>query len=394
MLRTYTFRLYPTKQQEHQLLWTLEQCRFIYNKLLEHLQHQEQPNRNEIQHSLLALKEQHPELNNVYSKALQYESYRLFSNLRSLRGRKAKGKKNGRPRFKGKGFFKTFTFNQSGFKILYSNLRYDKLHLAKIGDIPFIMHRDIEGSIKQVTIKHFSSGKWFAFIASEQKKTVLPSANSKKVGIDLGLMNYAADSDGHSIPHPHRLNASLAKLKKQQQRLPKKKKESKNRGKQRVKVARVHEKILNQRTDFLHQLSHYYVNNYGFIAVEDLHIPRLVSKTYNARNMMDASWSRFIQMLCSKAESAGCMVVKVEPRGTTQQCSRCRNIVPKKLWDRIHACACGFTVDRDYNAALNILQRALGQELPEVTPVEIKTSVTCSSEQGSSLVGEAGRSGL
>ncbi len=371
MVRTYKFRLYPTKQQEERLLWTLEQCRFTYNKLLEGLQQQDKPNPNELQHSLLALKEQYPELKHVYSKALQHENYRLFSNLRSLVQRKKNGRKAGRLRFKNRHSFKTFTYNQSGFKVIKNELRYDKLHLAKIDDIPFIMHRDIEGAIKQVTIKHYPSGKWFALIAADERTTPLPSTKTRALGIDLGLMNYLVDSDGHSVSHPKRLERSLQKLRKAQRNLSRKKKGSKNRSKQKVRVARVHEKIVNQRDDFLHKLSRGYVNNYGLIAVEDLNVYGLVRLSYNARNMMDAAWSKFVQMLCFKAASAGCTVVKVEPRGTTQQCSRCGTIVPKRLWDRVHICNCGFHADRDYNASLNILKRALGQELSEVTPVEI-----------------------
>ena len=390
MVRTYKFRLYPTKPQEERLLWTLEQCRFTYNKLLEGLQQQDRPNQNELQHSLLALKGQYPMLKDVYSKVLQHENYRLFSNLHSLAQRKKSGKKVGRLRFKNRHSFKTFTYNQSGFKVIRNDLRYDKLHLAKIDDVPFIMHRNIDGVIKQVTIKHYPSGKWFALIATETKKELVKTQNTKSVGIDLGLMNYVADSDGHCVSHPKRLERSLLKLKKTQRKLSRKKKGSKNRSKQKIKAARVHEKIVNQRNDFLHKLSRYYVNNYGLIAVEDLNIHGLVKLSYNARNMMDASWSRFVQMLCFKAESAGCTVVKVEPRGTTQKCSQCGTIVPKKLWDRMHNCACGFQADRDYNAALNILKRALGQELPEFTPVEIEPLPLL---KASSVV-EAGRSGL
>ncbi len=314
-------------------------------------------------------------LKNVYSKVLQHENYRLFSNLRSLAQRKKSGKKAGRLRFKNRHSFKTFTYNQSGFKIITNDLRYDKLHLAKIDDIPFTMHRGIKGVVKQITIKHYPSGKWFALIAAEERTTPLPSTNAYAVGIDLGLMNYVVDSDGHRVSHPKRLERSLLRLRTAQRNLSRKKKGSKNRGKQRVRVARVHEKVINQRNDVLHKLSRYYVNAYGVIAVEDLNIQGLIKVSYTARNMMDAAWSTFVQMLCCKAASAGCTVVKVEARGTTQQCSNCGTIVPKKLWDRMHSCACGFQADRDYNAALNILKRALGQELPECTPVEIRTKV-------------------
>ena len=318
------------------------------------------------------LKRIEPELQKVHSKVLQYENYRLFSNLRSLSQTKKKGRKIGSLRFKGKNWFKTFSYNQSGFAIMQTHARYDKLWLSKIGEIPFIMHRTIEGKIKQITIKHYPSGKWYASIIAETKDEVPITKNSDKVGIDLGTINYVYDSDGNHFNDPKYLDKSLEKLQKRQRRLSRKKKGSKNRAKQRTSVARVHEKITNQRDNFLHKLSRHYINNYGFIAVEDLQIKNMVRNRHLAKSISDASWSRFIQMLCYKAERAGCAVVKVGPRGTTQICSNCGKEVHKELWNRIHKCECDLEIDRDYNSAMNILKRALGQELPESTPVEIE----------------------
>ena len=136
--------------------------------------------------------------------------------------------------------------------------------------------------------------------------------------------------------------------------------------------ARTYEKITNQRDDFLHKLSHYYISNYGFIAVEDLQIKNMVRNRHLAKAISDASWSKFIQMLEYKAERAGIRVVKVEPRGTTQICSSCGTEVHKELWNRIHKCECGLEIDRDYNSAINILKKALLSERQEYTPVEIE----------------------
>ncbi|MDI6902461.1 MAG: hypothetical protein QMC77_01835 [Methanocellales archaeon] len=130
--------------------------------MLEGLNGQEKPDRLELQSRLPSLKEEHPELKNIYAKVLQYEVYRLFSNLRSLAMLKKNGKKIGKLRFKGKGWFKTFTYNQSGFKVIETGKRLDRLHLSKIGDIPIRTHRDVEGKIKQITIKRHRFGKWFA----------------------------------------------------------------------------------------------------------------------------------------------------------------------------------------------------------------------------------------
>jgi len=388
MQTAYKFRLYPTKEQEQRLLWTLDKCRFVYNHLLDKKQ-KEKLKRKELQALLPLLKKEIPELQDVHSKALQYENYRLHSNIFALHQLKKNGKKVGKLRFKGKEWFKTFTYNQSGFAILHNQTRYDKLWHSKIGEIPFVMHRDIEGKIKQVTIKHHSSGKWYASIIAETKEEIKPTQNTNKVGIDLGTINYVYDSDGNSSDNPKHLDKSLKKLRKEQRSLSRKKRGS-NRAKQKIKVARVHEKIVNQRDDFLHKLSRYYINSYSYIAIEDLNVKGLIRISYNAKNIMDASWSRFIQMLCYKAERAGCTVVKVEPRGTTQRCSNCGKEVHKELWNRVHKCECGLEIDRDYNSAMNILKRAL-ESLPserwESTPVE--TEPLFSNEQARSEKQEA-----
>jgi len=372
MQKAYKFRLYPTGEQEQKLLWTLDKCRYVYNFLLSELQQQNVIDRAQLQEMITDLKRVEPDLQDVHSKVLQYENYKLFSNLRSLSQTKKKGRKVGSLRFKGKNWFKTIHYNQSGFAIMQNQTRYDKLWLSKIGEIPFIMHRGIEGKLKQITIKHYSSGKWYASIIAETKDKVPETENKNKVGIDLGTINYVYDSNGNHFDNPKYLDGSLKKLRKEQRRLSKKKKDSKNRNKQRIIVARVYEKITNQRDDFLHKLSKYYVNNYGFIAVEDLQIKNMVRNRHLAKSISGASWSRFTQMLEFKAERAGVQVMKVEPKGTTQICSECGIEVHKELWNRTHKCECGLKIDRDYNSAMNILKRALLLERQESTPVEIE----------------------
>ncbi|MFX0163106.1 MAG: RNA-guided endonuclease InsQ/TnpB family protein [Candidatus Hodarchaeota archaeon] len=403
---SYKFRLYPSPEQEKRLLWTLEKCRFVYNKMLEGLnQQQHRPNWLKLQNSIPALKEKNPELKKVYSKVLQYESYRLFSNLRALARLKKNGKKVGKLRFKGKGWFKTFTYNQSGFKIIETGKRYDLLHLSKMGDIKIRMHRKVkegkgkrkgEGKekIKQVTVKRYCSGRWYAFVCCEQtvpdKKEV-----EKVVGIDVGIIHYVTDTEGRQVEPPFYLNKSLKSLRKKQRKLSRKKKGSNNYKKQKVKVARIHEKIKNQRDDFLHKLSRFYVQNYDFIAVEKLNVNSLIRTSYNARNIMDSSWNRFKQFLSFKAERAGKMVVEVDPRGTSQECYRCGKEVKKSLAVRTHKCPfCGLEIDRDYNSAFVVFKRGLeeplGQGLSEFTPVEtepLPREISASSvvETGSSL---------
>lgn len=369
MKLAYKFRLYPTKEQEKKLLQTLDKCRFVYNYLLEQ-KSKHNLKRKELQALLPKLKKEHSGLQSVYSKVLQYENYRLHSNITALYQLKNNGKKIGKLRFKGKGWFKTFVYNQSGFKIIEHATRHDTLHLSKIGDIPFVMHREVKGEIKQVVIKHQPSGRWFVFVIAQTKEEKPKNINNKKVGIDLGLDNFAYDSDGNRFKAAKYLYNSLDKLKKEQRKLSRRKKKSKNRAKQKIKAARIHEKIVNQRDDFLHKLSRYYVDTYGFIAYEDLNIKSLVKNHYLAKSITDVSWSRFIHMLQYKAERAGIEVTKVEPKNTTQRCSHCGRLVKKSLSVRTHKCECGFIVDRDYNSAINILKKAIGQELSESTPVE------------------------
>jgi putative transposase len=354
--KTFKFRLYPTAEQEQKLLWTMRQCKFVYNTLLGWLKNQDKPNRYELQNRLPKLKQEHPELKSVYSKALQYEVYRLFSNLYSLSQSKKKHRKIGRLRYKPNQRFRTIHYNQSGFKILETGKRLDKLHISKMGDIPMRTHRHIDGTVKQVVIKHYVSGKWYVCITVDQKKDVVKHSVKKAVGIDVGIKYFVSDSEGFQFENPIYLKKSLKQLRKRQRHLSRTKKGSNNREKQRIHVARQYEHIENQRNDFLHKLAQYYVENYDVICIEDLNIKGMVMNHHLARYISDASWNKFIQLLSYKAESAGKTVVRVNPRGTSQEYNH------------------GECIDRDYNASLNILQRGLkklGQGLSEFTPLEI-----------------------
>ena len=210
---SYKFRLYPNKQQEEKMLEVLDRCRFVYNQMLEGLNKQDKPNRLELQNLIPKLKEKYSELKKVYSKVLQYEPYRLFSNLKILIRLKKNGKKVGKLRFKGKNRFKTFTYNQSGVKIIENGKRHGLLHLSKIGDIRIRTHRKVEGDIKQVTVKKYSSGKWYAFVCCDHG---IPDEKNieKVVGIDMGIIHYVTDTDGRKVEHPSFLNKSLKNLRR------------------------------------------------------------------------------------------------------------------------------------------------------------------------------------
>ena len=354
--RTLKFRLYPSKEQESLLLENIDLCRQTYNILLQELNNQKIINKSELSAIIPDLKICFPKLNKVYSKALQPECDKLFNNLRMLSKLKKKGKKVGKLRFKSKNSFKSITYNQSGFRLIQTNKRLQKLHLSKIGNIKILTHRETKGKIKQITIKRTNSNKWFANISCELNKEIKTDLQ-KRIGIDLGINNYVYDSDGNSFDNPKFLKQSLNKLRKLSRNLSNKKKGSNNRNKARLKVAKLHEKIENQRNYFLHKLSRNYVNNYSLIAVEKLQIQNMIKNNRLSRSISDASWYKFIKMLEYKAESAGVQVIKVNPRNTTQECSNCNKIIKKKLKDREHNCSCGLNMNRDYNSAINILNK-------------------------------------
>jgi putative transposase len=342
---SYKFRIYPSKAIEQKLCEQLEACRWLYNQLLEELNRARMEKRKVSQHDtqslIVKLKQNKAELKNVYSKVLQMVNYQLWSNIRALAELKKKGRKVGKLRFKGKDRFKTLNYNQSGFK-----LEGKKIILSKIGEIPIKIHRQIEGKIKGVIIKKESSGKWFAIFQVEELSKPLVKTH-KNIGIDLGVKYFLTDSDGRQIENPKFYEKSLERIEIGHKKLSRKKGDSKNRKKQRVKLAKAYEKLVNQRNDFLHKLSRFYVNNYDFIAVEDLNVKDMVRNHWLASKILDASWNKFIQMLSYKAEGAGRILVKVNPRSTS----------------RIYKHG---ELDRDYNASLNILERGLGQPLEPV----------------------------
>ena len=336
--------------------------------MLEQLQKQDKPDRYILQNSLPKLKEQYPNLKGVYSKVLQHEVYRLFSNLKALSKSKKKGRHVGKLRFKSSAGFKTIHYNQSGFKIIPTNTRCNKLHISKVGDIPMRMHRSFDGNIKQVVIKQYGSGRWFASITVEEDNVFVQKRPIKKiVGMDMGITEFLTDTTGKIVENPKYLKKSLKRLKNRQKRLSRTKKKSNNRNKQVVCVAKLHEKAANQRADFCHKVAKHYVDTFDFISVEDLNITGMLKsidnedkskqiKRHMRRNTLDVSWRKFFDILSYKAEWAGKTMVKVDPSYTSQ--------IYKY----------GKSLDRDYNASLNILERGLkqlGQGLSEFTPLEI-----------------------
>jgi len=372
MIVSYKYPIFPNKVTQQRLAENLDACRWLYNRLLKNLNDAKAEGVKlktyDTQNMIPSLKLENPKLNGVYSKVLQMVNYTLWSNIKGLAASKKNGRKIGHIRFKGYGWYNTLNYNQSGFKI---DQDHSLLHLSKIGDMRIKLYRKIEGCIKAVIIKR-EGKKWFAIVQADQEPQPLPETD-EAIGLDVGLTSFAVDSEGNNIENPRYAEHAAHKLAKLQRRLARAEKGSNNRRSIQDKVAKLHKRINCQRDDFLHKLSRMYVNNFDIICVEDLDVKGLKEKGHNTgmhRSIHDASWAKFAFMLSYKAQSAGRKLIKIDPRNTTQRCSVCGSIVKKDLSVRVHECPyCGFSCDRDYNAARNIL--IAGMEQP-VAPIEPK----------------------
>ena len=260
----------------------------------------------------------------------------------------------GYPRFQGRNRYDSFTYPGSGFEITDDG----KLKLSKIGEIKLKQHRPMEGKIKTCTIKR-DVDQWYVSFACEVELQPLDKTG-KSIGIDVGLESLISLGTGEKIPPPKYLRESEKKLIKAQRDLSRKKKRSSNRNKARIEVAHIHRHIRNQRKDFNHKLSRTLVNTYDHIVFEKLQIRNMVQNHHLAKSILDASWNQLIQFTSYKAEYAGRIVELVNPRNTSKTCSVCGNIQNMPLSERTYICPCGNIMDRDVNAAINILNKAVG----------------------------------
>ena len=277
----------------------------------------------------------------------------FFSRVREKK--KGKKRKAGFPRFKSKDHYRSITYTQFGFKIIDST----HVSFSKIGKIRMFQHRKINGKIKQATIKKDKANRYYVtFMVEEVNNNINYSEFPyNPVGIDVGLLKLIATTDNTPVDPPKYLRKSEKKLKRAQRSLSRKIKGSNNRRDARVKVARISGHIANQRNDFSQKLSKKLVDNHNFIAYEDLKIENMMKNHKLAKSIADASWGELVKNTMYKAERAGKYCVKVNPKNTSKQCSNCGNIIEEQtLDDRDYHCSnCGLTMDRDDNAAVNVL---------------------------------------
>ena len=355
MRKTFKYRIYPTKKQDRIMRQWLEECRWLFNHFLAERKNaweQEQKSLSlyEQHASLPALKEQRPSLASVHSQVLQNVAVRIDLAFKAFFRRVKASEKPGYPRFRGKGRYDSFTFPQSGFSLDGNILR-----LSKIGNVKVVLHRPVEGNIKTCTIKRSSTDKWYVMFSCEWEPTPLPE-NNEAVGIDVGLHSFATLSTGEHIENPRFFRQEEKALAKAQRKLSKAEKGTLERKKRRKVVARIHERIAWKRQDFIHQHSRRIINRFGIIAVEDIHVNRMLHNHCLAKSISDAAWSGFFQLLAQKAAWAARQFVAVNPAYTSQTCSSCGHRQKMPLSERVFKCpCCGLELDRDHNAAVNIL---------------------------------------
>lgn len=392
-VKVYKYRIFPTKAQARQLDETLETCRQVYNSFLHwrtfaYDTEQKSVGRYEQEAALTHWKHQvsdgkieHPELSDVHAHLLQNVAHRVDLAFRAFFRRMKAGDKEiertpGYPRRKGVGQYDSFCFKQWGNGVQFKN---GNLWLSKIGEIKCKVHRPLIGDAKTCCL-HRVNGKWFACITCEVEAECLP-ASEDAIGVDVGIKTFAALSDGTFIENPKFFRSEEVALSKAQRKLAKQKRGSKERKKAHKVVARVHERVRNRRHNFAHQTARKMVHQYGMIAVEKLSVKNMSkspapkqdmeageylpngasAKSGLNKSILDAAWSQFRNILTSKAESACREVVAVRPEFTSQKCSGCGYTASKTLKERWHLCPmCGTSLDRDTNAAINILQLALG----------------------------------
>ena len=404
----YRYRLHPTEAQRETLDSHRDTCRQLYNHALNEFE--QIPDSagtlnqrvRQVRDQLTDLKDWWDDLTDLYSTVAQAAIMRIEDSIKALSQLKQNGYNVGSLNWKAPSEFRSFTYIQSGFEFDKKNGQ-TVLSLSKLADIPISYHREIpeDVTVKEVCLKKERTGdtvgynyvtdfdtpgrrnpsrdysrqyEWYASFAVEGKEEpAKPDNPDRCVGIDVGILKYAHDTDGRAVGSLD-LQDERERLIREQRSLSRKQQGSNNYEKQRLKVAECHQRVRRKRHDFLHKLSNYYATEYELVAVEELNVKSMLESSGTSQNTASAAWDTFTTMLEYKCKREGTHFVEVEPGGTTKECASCGVESDKPLWVREHSCpACGFEMDRDANAAINILSRGfkkLGLGQSEGTPVE------------------------
>ncbi|NEO14052.1 MULTISPECIES: transposase [unclassified Moorena] len=381
MRTAYQYRLRLTKNQEVELERWLDMLRCQYNYLLAdrfawyeqnrcsinacplvcHLPElRDNPDYYSQKRTLPQLKKNRPWYKGIHAPVLQDCVKRVdLAFKRYLKG-DSSGKRSGRPRFKGKNRYRSLTFSAFSKNPVNGN----RLNLPKFGWVKMVYHRPIPTGfkIKTATVTRKADGYYVTLsLQDDTVPKIIPIEEvSNPIGIDMGLKSFLIKSDGTDVPIPQYYRKAQKRLKKVQKAVSRSKKGSNNRKKAVTKLGKAHKKVADTRKDFHFKTAKELLDNHDLVAHEKLNIKGL-AKTKMAKSVLDAGWGQFLSILSTKALNAGLVTKAVNPRNTSQNCSNCGEKVPKKLKDRTHSCShCGYTEDRDVNAAKNILKLAVG----------------------------------
>src|SRR5215813_4304484 len=307
---------------------------------------------NEQSRQLTDARNESPAIKSVLRSIQQDALERLDEAFDAFFRRLKLGEDPGFPRFKGRDRY--HTFSQKYEKVRPCPIKGDKLTVPGVGTCRVRLSRPIEGQCKQLRITRRVDG-WYALIVCEIPKPAPLPPTGQTVGVDVGITSFATLSTGEEIENPRHLKDALDNLKRQQRWLSRKKKGSKRRARQRIRVAKAHLKVARCRNDFHHKISTNLVRRFDAITVEDLNIRGMVKNHHLAQAISDVAWGSFFRMTQTKAERAGRVFERVDPRYTSQICSNCGHRQKMPLAVRIYECArCGFVIGRDHNSAITI----------------------------------------
>ncbi len=359
--KAYKFRAYPNVKQKELMDKTFGCSRYVFNffldrkiKIYEELN--ETLNYSACSKELTSLKQEFLWLKEVDKFSLQNSLRDLDTAYKNFFSKKSDFPKFKSKKFSKKSYRTSFTNN---------NIRFENSHivLPKLGSVKIRDKQVPEGRLLNATISKESDGRYYISLCYTDTCVLEYKPTNKEVGIDLGIKDFCVTSDLEIIKNHKHLNKSLKKLAKLQRELSRKQIGSNNRNKARLKVARLHSKIKNQRKDFLNKLSTYFIKNYDVICIEDLDIKNMLKDKDLSRHIGDVSWSEFVRQLTYKSKWYSKKIVKIDKYYPSSQiCSNCnyKNKDVKSLEVRAWECSsCKITHDRDINASKNILKEGL-----------------------------------